>query len=134
MSGVVIATAAVAIANSSDADGMRFADSPQMIAAAIIEMPMTLRMSTFRKLMSAPQPSSCDCSRKRNASAKTCRPRRRASAAAAAWPTLAARDEAAIEIVRPARNRNSGAAMPAMKTVIHVERAVAIVERASTRR
>ena len=96
---------------------MRLAERLHRIAAAIIATPMTLRMSTFRKLLSAPQPSSCDCSRKRNASAKTCRPRLRASAAAAACPTLIARDDAAIAIVRPARNRNSGAARPATNTV-----------------
>ena len=76
-SGVVIATAAVARAKSA-MRATRFDDRPHSSAAASIVTPITFRMSTFKKLTSGPQPSSCDCSRKRNASAKICSARRAA--------------------------------------------------------
>ena len=84
----LIARAAVAIAKSA----MRMArcdDRLHRIAAASIARPITLRMSTLRRLTSGPQPSSCACSLKRNASAKICSPRqhamRRGGAMADRW-------------------------------------------------
>ena len=105
----------------------RFGDRPQRSAAAIIAMPITLRMSTFRKLMSAPQPSSCDCRRNRNASAKTCSPRSRAIDAAAAWPTFAARADAAIDKRQPGEEQEQRRRQAGDEDRDHVERAAAIL-------
>ena len=117
ISGVPMVTTIVATANSPTRT-TRDSEARQSSAAAIIARPMMLRMSTFRKLLNAPHPSTCDCSRNRNASARTWTPRFSARRAASRWPMDAERSEAAIDSDRPARNRNSGAAKPATNTVI----------------
>ena len=117
-SGVVIATAAVASANSTIRVDRLATRLPEPRSRATIDRPITLRMSTLRKLLSAPQPRSWDCSRKRKPSAKISQPApaRRAAAPADDRPRGAPWTPPPSTMARPARNRNSGDARPAMKT------------------
>jgi hypothetical protein len=72
--GVRKARASVASANSPTRPA-RPRPACHNTAAATIARPITLRMSTFSRLTSGPQPSTCDCRRNRNASPSTCQPR-----------------------------------------------------------
>ena len=122
-SGVPIVTTTAAAANSH-IRAARDSEARHNSAAATMARPMTLRMSTLRKLLKAPQPSNCDCSRNRNARASTWAPRVSARRAASAWPMAGACSRAEVERIAdaidsdsPARNRNNGAARPATNTV-----------------
>jgi hypothetical protein len=87
-------------------------------APATIESPITFRMSTVSSVIGAPWPSTSACTRKRNARAKICHPRRQSRRPAAATPAFLACASAASAIDTPATKRKSGAPRPAMKLIV----------------
>ena len=109
-----IVTAAVATAKAAIRT-RAIADRPQGIAAAIIDNPMALRMSTFRKL-SEPPAEQLRLQAKEKREDKICS-RANAPCGAAGRDRPDARADADIASASPARNRNSGEARPAMNTV-----------------
>ncbi len=86
----------------------------QRTAAASIDRPMTLRMSTLRRAWAGPPPLiNQDCNRNRKASPKICRLLRVArEAVSLAVVPRRSLEPAASAIESPARNRNPGAAKP----------------------
>ena len=117
--GVSMAAAAAAAASSS-ARGRPWRARAQSAAAATIDTPMTLRMSTLRIVCSPPPLMSHACIRNSNASPRICQPRRRARATASASvrparilaPAASASDT-------PARKRKIGAPPIPPTNVIH---------------
>ncbi len=117
MIGVSIVIAVVTTANAA----IRTARDAEMLhsqPATIIDTPMTFRMSTFRKLIRASPPEQLRLQPEQEGEGKDlpAAPARRGSGRGVA--DRGRLGDRAIESVRPARKRNSGAARPAMKITI----------------
>ena len=111
--GVSSPMASVVAANATTrARGVRKA--PQSAAAAAIEGPMMLRMSTLSRDFGDPIPRTQACTRNRKARTKTQRPRRTTAVdAVRTSPVRRSLDPAESATVTPARKRKSGAPNPA---------------------
>ena len=105
MMGVIIAIATVAAIKMTARHNLR-PPGPHSSAAASIDRPMTLRMSTLSEDWSDPPPSNADCRRKRNASRRSARPGAPVPAAVCVAPPAAPRP-AASAIATPARTGRS---------------------------